>query len=97
MKQLETICFSIITYAGVARSLSIEALRNLKQNKTDLAKENIKEANENMILAHKKHMKLITSEAQGKNNQITLLLVHAEDQIATAQVFIDLVNIELTE
>ena len=87
MEGLELICFKIITAVGNARSLYIEAIQLAKEGKYDEAKKLIKNGDESFIDGHHAHAQLIQDEATGNTLNITLLLLHAEDQLMSAESF----------
>lgn len=86
MEGLELICFEIISYSGGARSCFIEAIQVAKTNDFEGARKLIVEGEESFKLAHKTHTKLIQQEAAGTFKEINLLLIHAEDQLMSAEV-----------
>lgn len=87
MDKLELICFEIITNVGSARSFYIEAISLAKNNKFIEARKSIKDGEEIFIKAHKAHAKLIEAETSGEKISISLVLVHAEDQLISADSF----------
>lgn len=93
---LETIIMTIISNAGTAKSLAIEAIRNIKDKNKDLAKENIEEARKLLNKAHNAQTQLLHSEAAGDGVDVSLLLVHAQDHLMTSITTVDIVS-ELIE
>lgn len=91
MDGLELACFEIISKAGTAKSYCFEALKLAKQKRFDDAKQKIVEAKVIFLEAHTVHGTLITKEAQGNETKITLLLLHAEDQLMSAETSKDLI------
>ncbi len=89
MEGLELVCFKLISAAGTARSLYIEAIRLAKEGKFDEAKARIDEGQGVFLEGHKAHAELIQQEAAGEENKISvdILLVHAEDQMMSAESF----------
>ncbi|MEG0329949.1 MAG: PTS lactose/cellobiose transporter subunit IIA [Longicatena sp.] len=87
MEGLELICFEIISSVGTARSLYIEAIQEAKKENFEKAKELIEEGNNMFNLGHKSHAKLIQEEAKGNATEFSLLLMHAEDQLMSAEAF----------
>lgn len=87
MEEMELSCFELISAVGSARSSYIEAIQAAKAG--DYAKSNqlIEEGESSFMEGHKVHMQLIQNEASGKKNEISLLLVHAEDQLMSAEGF----------
>jgi len=96
MENMEFVCFNIIAHAGSAKSAYLDALSAIKMKQFDAAKAKIKEGDLALRNAHKTHMGIISSEAGGTKTEFSLLLMHAEDQINTAEIVKILVD-ELTE
>ena len=87
MEGLEITIFNIITSVGNARSLYIEAIQEAKQGNFDKAAERIKEGEESFMEGHHAHADLIQKEAAGEAAPASLLLMHAEDQLMSAEGF----------
>lgn len=87
MKGLELISFKIIASVGTARSLYIEAVQLAKAGDMDGAKRMMEEGDKNFVEGHRAHVELIQQEADDKPTEINLLLVHAEDQLMSADAF----------
>jgi PTS system cellobiose-specific IIA component len=85
MEGIELICFQIISAAGTARSYYIEAAHAARDKDFDKAASLMEEGNQEFNKAHTAHAKLIQQEAGGEKTEINLLLVHAEDQIMSAE------------
>lgn len=92
MEGLELISFEIISNVGMAKSLAIEAIRAAKNEKYNLAKENLEKCNEFIVKAHNAHAGLIQKEASGESTEFSLILMHAEDQMLSAETIIALAN-----
>lgn len=86
MKTLEQIAFTIIAQAGSAKSTYLEALELAKKYDSDQASALMIEGDALLLTAHQAHMNVITQEANGNTPPFSLLLVHAEDQINTAEI-----------
>ncbi|WP_088013218.1 PTS lactose/cellobiose transporter subunit IIA [Gottfriedia acidiceleris] len=78
------ISFQIILHGGNARSLSLEAIRFAKNGKMEEALESLKQAKEELGLAHQIQTTLIQDEAADNKTEINLLLVHAQDHLMNA-------------
>ncbi|MDA3731314.1 PTS lactose/cellobiose transporter subunit IIA [Niameybacter massiliensis] len=87
MEELELLCFEIIANVGNARSLYIEAIRAAKTGDFEKAELLIKEGEESFELGHKAHANLIVKEANGEPVKVGVLLLHAEDQLMSAEGF----------
>ena len=87
MEGLELTAFQIISAVGTARSSYIEAIRAAKSGDFDGAKKLIKEGDEAFVEGHDAHTSLLTREASGEKNIVSLLILHAEDQLMSAEAF----------
>lgn len=87
MEEMEMACFELISAVGSARSSYIEAIHAAKVGNYKRADELIVEGDSRFMEGHKVHMKLIQNEASGKKNEMSLLLVHSEDQLMSAEGF----------
>jgi PTS system cellobiose-specific IIA component len=96
MENMELFCFNIISQAGSAKSSYLNGLRAYKMKQFDSSKAMLKEGDAFLREAHKTHMGIISHEASGNKTEFSLLLIHAEDQINTAEIIKILVD-ELIE
>lgn len=87
MEGLELQCFQIISAVGSARSLYIEAITEAKRSHFEKAEEMMKEGEAMFTQGHKAHASLIQKEASNQKVEVSLLLVHAEDQLMSAESF----------
>lgn len=92
MRDLEQYCMQIISKAGAAKSICFEALNLAQNGKFDGAQDMLKKASDVFLDAHLVHGELITLEASGELKEITLLLLHAEDQLMSAETTKDLIT-----
>jgi len=77
VKISETQLMSLITSAGMARSIAMEAIASARQGEVDAAIHLLKEANEAAKEAHAIQTELIgMDEGEGKLH-VTIVLVHA--------------------
>lgn len=87
MEEMELICFNIISCVGAARSTFIEAVKVAKTGDIEKARELITEGEKLFTEGHHSHSKLITEEAAGNKTEFSLILMHAEDQLMSAEAF----------
>ncbi|MFF3021721.1 PTS lactose/cellobiose transporter subunit IIA [Gottfriedia sp. NPDC057948] len=85
MEQNELICFQIISAVGSAKSMYLEAMVEAKNGDFEKAALLIEEGRDVFLKGHHYHAKLIQQEASGEKTDINLLLVHAEDQMMSAE------------
>lgn len=86
MEGLELLCFEIISSVGAARSCYVEAIQAAKQGDFARAEELITEGKNSFKEGHSKHHQLIQREAAGEKLELSLLVVHSEDQMMSAEV-----------
>ena len=96
MNELELVAFEIISNVGMAKSLAIEAIREARNNNFEAAESKIEEAKKFMVEGHHAHAGLITKEANGEALQFSLIIMHAEDQLMSAETIKD-IAVELIE
>ena len=87
MEGLEQVAFEIISTVGTARSCYIEAIQKAKEGKMDEIEDLFKAGDEAFNEGHNAHMGLLTKEAEGNSEGVNLLLLHAEDQLMSAEAF----------
>lgn len=96
MDGIEQICFQIISTVGMARSCYIEAIREARQGAFEKAEQLIEEGRAVFVEGHQAHAKLLQKEAGGEHVAVRLLLLHAEDQLMSAEDF-GILAVELLE
>ena len=85
MNNLELSSFKIISSVGMAKSSYIEAMNAAEKGNFDLADEKIKEGEKFFSEGHEAHSGLIQQESSGDDIKLSLLLMHAEDQLMSAE------------
>ena len=86
-EELEPTCFSLITSAGTAKSLYVQAMQAASEGDFEAAEAHIKEGDKALVEGHAPHTKMIQREAAGERTPVSILLVHAEDQMASTETF----------
>jgi len=81
--QMEQEIFEIISHGGDARGFAYDALKAARENEMDSAYELLNKSQEELNLAHNTQTKLIQAELNGENLKMSLLMVHAQDQLMT--------------
>lgn len=83
--------FEMISAAGAARSKYMEAVSLAKEGKFEQAQEAVKEGGSLFSNAHHVHAEMLAQESRGMeegvNSEVSLILVHAEDQMMCAESF----------
>lgn len=93
MDGLELVSFKIISAVGMAKSSFIEAMKVAANGEFDVARAKIKEGEESFNGGHLAHSELIQQEAseliqqEASGNHVvpSILLMHAEDQLMSAE------------
>jgi len=87
MEGLELICFEMIATNGSARSYFLEALEAAKRRDFIEADKLMEEGDKMLVEGHHAHGRLLEQEAGEDKVKVDLLLVHAEDQMMSAETF----------
>ena len=87
MEGLELVAFQIISAVGTARSCYIEAIQAAKTGDYEDAQKLIAEGDEAFVEGHDAHAGLLQQEAAGTGSTVNLLILHAEDQLMSAEGF----------
>lgn len=87
MDGLELVSFQIISAVGTARSMYVEAIQLAKEGKITEARELVVEGEKVFVEGHHAHAGLVQQEANGEKVEFQLLLMHAEDQLMSAEAF----------
>ena len=85
LEQLGSAAMEIIAYAGVAKSNYVEAARLARAYRFDEATALIDEGDAVMKNAHDAHLALLQKEAQQNTPQVSMLILHAEDQFMSSE------------
>ena len=78
MEGIELVCFKMISALGAAKSSFMEAVQEARLGHFEEARRCIEEGD-------KAHFGLLQQETSGEPVQLSLLLVHAEDQLMNAE------------
>lgn len=79
------VCMQIITNTGSAKSSYIEAIQKAKKGDLGGAEISMNEGDDLYAQAHEVHTSLIQKEASGEKTEFSLILMHAEDQMASTE------------
>lgn len=85
-EETELLCCKLISAVGTARSCYAEAIQKAKEQAYEEAQQLIEQGNEFFHQGHKIHAETIQYEAKGNHLSFSLLIVHAEDQLMSAEV-----------
>lgn len=82
--------FKIIMHSGDARSHTMEALKNVRKGNFEKAEQLLKDADDQLLQAHKIQTSLLHQEANGRKVDLSIIFVHAQDHLMTAMLAKDL-------
>lgn len=85
MDGIELVCFKMISALGAARSAFMEAMVEAKQGNFEQAKTLIQEGEEQRVKGHEIHFELLQQDSSNEKVPFSLLLLHAEDQLMSAE------------
>lgn len=91
-EELEEQIFEIISNVGEAKSCFIESIQEAKKGNIEKARALITEGDASFISGHKVHHALLQKEMEGDPVKISLIVLHAEDQIMAADSFKTIAN-----
>ncbi|GER67107.1 PTS cellobiose transporter subunit IIA [Weizmannia acidilactici] len=91
-EDIEMTAFQIISNVGTAKSLAMEALYAARDGNFELAEEKMKESRKFFVEGHKVHASLIQQEASGNKVGFSMIFMHAEDQLMSAETISELVK-----
>lgn len=77
--------FQLISSAGSAKSSYMEAISKAKEGNFDAAKELIEEGDKFHLEGHRIHAQMLSESAESVEQGVNLILVHAEDQMMSAE------------
>ena len=81
--ELISVAMQIILRAGDALNCAFDALKSAKAFDFETADQLMKEAEENILAAHKSQTTIIQKEASGDSYDYCLLFTHAQDTLMT--------------
>ena len=79
------IAFEIIANVGTARGMYIEAIQEAKAGNFDQAAQLLKDGKEAFVEGHHGHADLLEWQGQGLTWKTNIYLMHAEDQLMSAE------------
>ena len=81
----EMAVLTIISNVGMAKSIYIRAIGTARQGKIEEARAAMEEGRNYYLEGHRAHAEQLSLDAGNEEAQVNLLLVHAEDQLSSAE------------
>lgn len=91
-EELQMLGFEIVAYSGDARSTLMKLLGEVRQGNFEHVDEALKDADENLKLAHNSQTQILADEAAGSNLDIGFIFIHGQDHLMTTLLLRDLVQ-----
>jgi len=85
MEEMVMRCFEIIAAVGMARTCFVQAMESARKGDFEAAEQKMAEGNESLVSGHTAHTDFVQQEAAGDHVEVHLFLVHAEDQLMSAE------------
>src|SRR5699024_7886158 len=90
IEEMQQLSFMIILYEGNERSASMEASSIAKNYENQDEREKIEEEEKEFALENKEQTNLLQKEASGEKNEISVILIHAQDHLMNSMTVKDL-------
>lgn len=90
--ELSMVGFEIVAYSGDARSTLLEALHQVRNGNFDNVETLMKDADENLNLAHKAQTEILALEAQGQQMDMGFIFIHGQDHLMTTILLKDIIT-----
>ena len=91
-EELSMLGFEIVAYEGDARSSLMTLLKEVRSGNFDNVEKYLKEADENLNLAHNSQTKILAKEAGGEQLDIGFIFIHGQDHLMTTLLLRELVQ-----
>lgn len=91
-KELQMLGFEIVAYSGDARSTLLKLLKEVRTGNFDNIETAVKEADDNLALAHNAQTKLLAQEAAGEDLELGFIFIHGQDHLMTTLLLRDLIQ-----
>ena len=91
-EELSMVGFEIVAYSGDARSTLLSLLKEMRAGNFENVEEKLKEADENINLAHQSQTKILQQEASGEDMEMGFIFIHGQDHLMTTILLRDIVD-----
>lgn len=90
--ELMMVGFEIVAYSGDARSTLLELLKEIRSGNFDHVESKLKDADENLNLAHQSQTKILAEEAAGQDMDMGFIFIHGQDHLMTTILLRDIIT-----
>lgn len=91
-EELSMLGFEIVAYSGDARSSLLKLLKEVRSGDFTNVESALKDADENLKLAHNAQTKVLADEAGGAQMDIGFIFIHGQDHLMTTILLRDIVE-----
>lgn len=91
-EEINMLGFTIVAYAGDARSDLMDALAFARDGYFEQARELVESANDSIVSAHREQTNLLVEEASGDNFEVSFIMIHGQDTLMTTMLLYDQVK-----
>lgn len=91
-KELIMVGFEIVAYSGDARSTLLELLKEIRSGNFDNVESRLKDADENLNLAHQSQTKILAEEAAGQDMDMGFIFIHGQDHLMSTILLRDIIT-----
>lgn len=84
--------FEIVAYSGDARSTLLDLLKELRAGNFENIASKLKEADENLNLAHQSQTKILAQEAAGTDMEMGFIFIHGQDHLMSTIMLRDIIT-----
>lgn len=96
-EEINMLGFTIVAYAGDARSDLMDALAFARDGYFEQARELVESANDSIVSAHREQTNLLVEEASGDNFEVSFTMIHGQDTLMTTMLLYDQVKFFIDE
>jgi PTS system lactose-specific IIA component len=89
---LQMLGFEIVAYSGDARSTLLQLLKEVRTGNLENVEKSLKDADDNLALAHNAQTKLLAQEASGEDLPIGFIFIHGQDHLMTTLLLRDIIQ-----
>ena len=90
--ELSMVGFEIVAYSGDARITLLSLFKEMRAGNFEHVEEKLKEADENINLAHQSQTKILQQEARGEDMEMGFIFIHGQDHLMTTILLRDIVD-----
>lgn len=91
-EELSMVGFEIVAYSGDARSTLLSLLKEVRESNFDNVEAKLKEADDNINLAHQSQTEILQKEARGDDMEMGFIFIHGQDHLMTTILLRDIIE-----